>query len=406
MIPKNIEEIELQDLRYLIENKIIETKKMEYKSDFPGKEKKDKNYYDVLLQHICSFANTDGGDLIIGIEEKEGFPNSICGISTLNPDDEKLKIENKIRDGLEPRIIGTEIRSINLKDDKYVFIIRVKKSWIGPHRVRKNNHFYARNSAGKHTLDVGELRTAFTLSVDIANRIKNFRIERITQIYGDEGPVQLGNGIKVILHLIPLSAFASNIAFNIVELRQKGDLEIRPIGTHDYPRSSYYYPINSRINLDGIVWFNGSDNVKPYCFTQLYRSGIIESVKVLDEEENKGIRFDIYEREIKSIVSFYLEQLKFIGVNVPIFLFLTFTGVMDRHLSFFISQPDNYENGHPIDRDIIQLPEQTIESYSEDIVEILRPLFYLVCNASGLLRSTNFAKDGKWKYKSRGGGNE
>jgi hypothetical protein len=48
--------------------------------------------------------------------------------------------------------------------------------------VSKNYKFYGRNSAGKYPPDVGELRTAFTLSETVAERIRNFRVDRIARL--------------------------------------------------------------------------------------------------------------------------------------------------------------------------------------------------------------------------------
>ncbi len=57
------------------------------------------------------------------------------------------------------------------------------------------------------------------------------------------------------------------------------------------------------------------------------------------------------------------------------------------------------ETQHPIDRDLLLLPEAVIENYSIKSEEILRPLFDLIWNACGFQRSLNFDKNGNWIAK-------
>jgi len=65
-----------------------------------------------------------------------------------------------------------------------VFVIRIPNSWLSPHRVELQGHnkFYTRGSNGKYPMDVDELRVAFNLSQTIAEKIKNFRIDRVKKI--------------------------------------------------------------------------------------------------------------------------------------------------------------------------------------------------------------------------------
>ena len=56
------------------------------------------------LKDVSSFANADGGDLIIGVDEAEGIPTAIPGVVVADVDAEKLSLEETIRRGIEPRI--------------------------------------------------------------------------------------------------------------------------------------------------------------------------------------------------------------------------------------------------------------------------------------------------------------
>ena len=99
MIPKNFDVIELEDIQALKNDGRPEDRTIEYKSQFPTNAESQKIPY--FLKPVCSFANTDGGDLILGIEEKKGIPKNICGVNLNDPDSDKLRLEHFIETGIE-----------------------------------------------------------------------------------------------------------------------------------------------------------------------------------------------------------------------------------------------------------------------------------------------------------------
>lgn len=207
MIPKKLSDITLEDIQLLKTEQVREGKTIEYKSEFPStKKNSDKISF---LKGISALANTSGGDFILGVQAKDGIPTNIQGIKIANVDGEILKLEGIIKNGCEPRLVGYDIKSIQVRDDNYVLIIRLQQSWNAPHRVKDHSKFYGRNSAGKYELDVSELRLAFTLSEQVSDRIRNFRADRIAKVYGYETPVPLLKGGKLLLHIMPLSAFTT-----------------------------------------------------------------------------------------------------------------------------------------------------------------------------------------------------
>lgn len=156
IINKNIEDIEERDLEYLINNEIIETKLLDYKGRLPGSNDPDKKEF---LADISSFANASGGDIIYGIDEDRstGKPQGpLNGLIISNIDELKQRLENIIINGLEPQLPSYTytIQPITLSNSNYVVIIRILKSWLGPHRISfKTSHkFYSRNSSGKYNL--------------------------------------------------------------------------------------------------------------------------------------------------------------------------------------------------------------------------------------------------------------
>ena len=66
--------------------------------------------------------------------ETAGVPTAIPGVQIGNTDQEILRFDSIIRDGLSPRIRHTT-RAVPLTNGGYVLIIRSERSWYGHHRV-------------------------------------------------------------------------------------------------------------------------------------------------------------------------------------------------------------------------------------------------------------------------------
>jgi len=385
MLNKDLDKIVLKDLENLVQNSIGEGKSIEYKLLLPGASDNDKKEF---LADVSSFANTLGGDLIYGIREKNGVAIKIEGVSVLNEDAEITKFDNIIRDGIEPRI-QVAIHKIRINNNNFVFIFRINKSWIGPHRVifRGHDKFYARNSGGKYALDTFELKTAFNFSDALVDKLKNFRIERITAIMADDTPVPLSGGGKIILHLIPLEAFNPNFRINIQSYAEIANRKLYPINCSGW---------NNRINLNGILTYSAEINGNSASYTQLYRNGIIEAVegRFLRIDKEKYIPSIVYERELLNSLERFLGIQKELNINPPILIFLTFTGI--KGFKMYVDTFKYSTNGYAIEKDILLLPEYLIESYDINSKEILKPMFDLIWNACGFDGSFNFDDNGNW----------
>ena len=185
MLPVGIDDVDRAALRALVENRVPEGKTIEYKGKLPGRSESDVV---PMLGAVASFANTAGGDLLLGVDARDGIPVELSGMEIGNPDGEVLRLEHMLLNGLQPRVPRVDLRAVEVATGKFVVLIRVPRSWIGPHRVAKNSKFYARTSAGRYELDVGELRTAFTMSESIPARIRDFRTERLAKIHSRDTP--------------------------------------------------------------------------------------------------------------------------------------------------------------------------------------------------------------------------
>ena len=88
------------------------------------------------------------------------------------------------------------------------------RSYNPPHRVifKGRNRFWARTSIHKYEPNVEELRHLFNAGPQLADRIRNFRMEQIARISGGwtpipSRPVIMEHRCQLALHIVPYSAF-------------------------------------------------------------------------------------------------------------------------------------------------------------------------------------------------------
>jgi hypothetical protein len=225
MLLKNLSDISLQDIQTLCDNHVSEGDSIEFKAAAIGRSDEDRRE---LLADVCAFANASGGDLILGVREKDGVADDVCGIEVANQDAERLFLTSLVGTGLEPRYSSLEPRWLPIPGTtRGVMVLRVPRSWSAPHRVtfRKDIKFYVRNSAGKHPMSVDELRQAFNFSATVSKRMRAFRDERISAIRGEFGlnrvldgpqlPFDVGRGPKITVLIVPLSAMVDPLDLHI-----------------------------------------------------------------------------------------------------------------------------------------------------------------------------------------------
>ena len=204
------------DLAELVTGQVPEDRYLDYKRDGYGLTDSDKKE---LLKNVSAFANVNGGHIVIGIGEKDGVADSLCGINVSNIDNEVSRITQIVRSGLEPSIPGFKVRSIQLSCGSHAVVMRVPKSWRAPHRVsfQRNNRFWIRHSTVSDEANMDELKALFNLSASAIDRARAFRAERMTLITTgtgshpsvSNGPIPLAANGRFVLHIIPLSAVAS-----------------------------------------------------------------------------------------------------------------------------------------------------------------------------------------------------
>jgi len=86
-----------------------------------------REYVDDIKKTITAFANTDGGQIFIGVEDD----GTVCGVS--KPDDVMQQVTNSTRDSIRPDITLFTECSVDVIEDKNVVVVRVQRGTSRPY---------------------------------------------------------------------------------------------------------------------------------------------------------------------------------------------------------------------------------------------------------------------------------
>jgi hypothetical protein len=264
----------------------------------------------------------------------------------------------------------------------------VQQSWLAPHRVNKNDKFYGRNSGGKYPLDVGELRNAFVLRENIADRIREFRRSRLLKIMNGDSPCRLTQSASMVLHVIPVPSFADRRLINVAQ-----ETEARPI-TLPVPLGSTGF--GHGINLDGLFLYAGPSITESNGYGLLFRDACIEGVKQMSVRDSRPyIAGSIFEQDVVRTLRLYLQICQQLEAGLPIYVGLSFCNAKGCRLAS--ASAGYWEwNGVSLKEEVIALPECVIESDTPDLPRAMKPAFDMVWNAFGYARSDKYDQNGNW----------
>jgi hypothetical protein len=395
----DLSKISIFDMQELIANSVAENKTLEYKQELriatvPSSDDEKKEF----LADVSAFANTEGGDLIYGISEKNSVPKDIIGIEITKTDELVRKIENLMRDGLQPRI-AHQIKLLPISENKYVLLLHIEKSWNRPHRVilGGSTAFYARNSKGKYILDTFELRDMFNLSNILMTKINSFKNEQIMSILDGNAPVPISQKGNVILHFIPFDSFNPMREINFKMLQE----------TSNNLGLLHWKGWNTKYNLNGYLLYSPSTNKEniSYDYTQIFRNGSIESVdgllfsahEISPHFPEKNIPIYAFEESILRYFTQVLNYFKSIDIQPPVYFSITLINVLGYSIPENNSVYSSVWGKSEIDTDIVKLPESIINDFDIKPESVLQPMYNIIYNACGLEKSNNFDEQGNFR---------
>ena len=386
----NFDSIEERDLQELVDAQVPEGLRLDFKLTNYGKSDSDKRE---LLKDVSALANSHGGHLVLGIEETEGVATNVAGVD-IDADAEILRMEQILRNAIDPPISGIRMRSIPLAIGRKVLLLRIPRSWNPPHRVtaQGTNRFYIRHSAGVHEPSIEELRALFNQSATALEKARQFRNNRISVVANGEGHRPLVDGGRLFIHIVATAAFSSMVHIDVEKIYEMHD-SFRPLGASG---------MTPRFNFHGFVNERGGDQNHGY--TQIFRSGALEATKagiVRKRNDRLFIPGLTLERDIFERLSPYIDGLRDIGVPPPLIIMFTLEGVKGADYAVMENPWGEYEPSLP--DDVLFLPECVLEDYGTALEyhKAVRPAFDTLWNAIGYSKSQFFDEKGSWVGKQR-----
>jgi len=362
-ILENVFKTTQADLDLLISERAPEGPHLDFKRELPAtwneKAKQD------LIADASAFANSGGGDILYGMDEDDDGCAKVLVPQQFNQDDGAVQIQNILRDTVEPRMPGCQVHPVKVNVngiEGFAVVVRVPQSWARPHRVKTNQHFYFRDGKQKRPLDVPEIRGMFLRSEGQAQRVLDFRTERIARILTGETPRPLANGVAIVLHLVPTQAAL-------------GAMQVDPL-QYDTSRfdNARRLPVlgnnatgNPRITLDGMAYVRPSNDSKTYGYSLMFRNGFFEAVAVYDSvmpgpRNLIGLWHQEYENNCIRLVEKFREELKALDVPAEMTVMLSILnadkGVLNiNRMNYSMTADEGY-----FDRKHVILPNERLDA--------------------------------------------
>lgn len=382
---KRINAITTDDINGLVENKIQESKSLDYKRELKLDENKEKKEF---LFDVSAFYNTEGGCLIFGIEESKdekgqntGTPEKICGINIENEDKLVQQIEEIIKGGTDPSISNVEIEVKEI-DGLKVLIIGIPKRLGLPAMVifRNSNKFYRRRNSGKYLVDTYELNQMFMQNQLLKEKAEDFRLKRIEKVRELKVFPTLDVSASFFIHITPFSFLNENVLdfSNIANNQITVDMNPMLSGGWNY-----------MFNLDGYASYSSMED-HIYSYDQLFRNGIYEiytshlfgSRSGYQKEINCVYGEDLIQKTVEKINKALAVLQKF-EVEAPFLIGISLHGIRE----YVIFHSKSGRISRPFMTDEIIFPEIILLTYETDVYKQMKPIFDILYQAVGYASS-------------------
>jgi hypothetical protein len=340
MIQKQISKISAEDIDELLNNQVREDRTTEYKSMLSLDP-------DSLMKAVSCLANSIGGDLIFGIEAKDGIPTDVPGLDRNGIDKDMLRLMSLSRNALRPPLALKEFdfKEVSLRNGRAILVLRIPQSWAKPHQVRNTGLFYGRSPAGAYVLDVSELKELFEMSERLPERANEFVGEQLKKVIEGRRPVQMSTTVlkpgvagpysatKVVFHLVPVSALSGGTRLDIRATVPQLERRLRPLGIYTGDQDMRSRDVSYRLNLDGWVAYEGGRRGQTPSYVQIFRNGILEAAHAPEEENGpRNVVLTDYEAKLSKALPDYVKILSELEIEPPFLLYLSLVNVYGWYL--------------------------------------------------------------------------
>jgi hypothetical protein len=396
MLLSNMDQLSEAYLASLCTDGCPESSSLDFKRDLPGNSDKDKHE---LLKDVCALANSDGGDLVYGIDEVNGVAGTLSPLTGEAADAATRRISQVLDAGLEPRVHGIQMRPI-LVSGGYALVLRVPASYDGPHCIRINNarRFVMRNGTNTMDLSFDQLRGAFDRTATLGARARIFIEQRTSAIASGKAILPLAEGPAAIAHFVPMMGLSGRHAVDMKELHAK---------TFPDFQGRHWGGASRAFNLDGLVVHPGGRTQEgTRTYTQIFRNGSLEFSRIVGAQRDlgngtpKNILFSTDMTYFyRNSLGTFIHACKSWGIQGPAvagFSLLHIPGYQIGLGGIFNDLSD------PIfDRQNLILPEIWIEELSSvDVDEIVKPAMDILWQAFGLEGCLDYDDQGNFKPRT------
>lgn len=319
---------------------------------------------------VCSFANAEGGYIIVGVTEEKGIPQELSGIDIPKGDTDayKLKIRDKLAN-IQPKIPSVKIHCVGLQNGKYVVIVEVISDGFTPYVYHKGDEpfdFVIRNGSGKIRMSYNQVMRMFNRSLELSKKIEEFRQIRIKKGTNPNTPFYLR------LYVISEDFVDDSAHKKVYMMCRKGDYTIKK---PDY--ADLALP-----NVDGVKFLHSflcSYNKS----TTLYNCGVCELELIIEFKDEDGIfgcisngkqylwALSIWQEDIMKHINYSVQTLLDLGFSSRAFLCFDLSCPVGTitHKELFVNPT--------IDRELISSHPVEIEDMSnEEALETAKQNFF------------------------------
>jgi len=288
---KPLSQIDGNDIISLIALQVEENQYVDYKFDFNRK----GNRLDLLelRKDVTSFANADGGVLVVGIPEDNKLPchppqgrkfGSALFEGKSSEQIEK-EVQNALAVDITPELPNFEARAIpvpNEPDRHFVLVVAYGRSWRAPHfyrGTRSDAHlfFYKRYGSDNKPMEYAEMSESFRAKEKQEAVVRSFRDKCLQALDSGWTPIKFPKGAYV-LHMFPGRLEPGSNTLDLKPIKESaGELDRLGLSTW----SQYQSGFSPWFDFRGLaVEFRGSYEEPPIGYIRLFREGVLELLDV------------------------------------------------------------------------------------------------------------------------------
>jgi len=349
MLPSDLTEVTADYLATMCREQRPESQRLDFKRALP--DARDPQWREEFTKDLCALANTEGGDIVFGISERDACAESVVPITSEPPDASMRRLGQVADARIQPRIVGLQLHTVEV-DGGYALVLRVPQSYGGPHGYSVNEVLRFPIRVRTHTTDMSyeQLRTSFDRTATMRERVRAFRQERVQKIIGRQTWRAMPAGPILGMHFVPLQSMAGNDLVDVTALYRRYNEFMFP-GWSGGSRS---------LHLDGLSIYAQpkKENEATSAYTLIFRSGALEVVRsVAATMSNRQlIPGGAVAVHIQDAVKGFLTSARNLGLSGPAII-----GAVLADVGPYTFAYDNNEAPARTDRPHLVLPELWID---------------------------------------------